>query len=420
MPWGSSQRRRWAVVAAGFALAGVVALVAAVAVLRERPPHAPQLVSTGPAARASFAVLGDFGVCRRANGETGTPDDQAPECEAMRRVRDLVASLEPDDGVLTVGDNTYDFARTDGYAVDNRGFYEPVIGSRFYPTIGNHDWLSDAAGGQDGVPGVYLPFFRSWVDLERFTVSLAAAPNPLGMASGSEGRYYHFVAGGGPPGGVPLLHLFALDSDDSEPHGREVGSRQYQWLAHEMRYSNACFQVAYFHEPPYTSGSGHTPEPAMAWDFERLGVDLVLSGHQHQFEVIEKGTVTYVVNGLGGATNVTAFRPADGDCGPPDPGSAFRYPPVETCAPATDPLGDLGDDRGAVRLRAGRSADGDGRLSIEMHVVSTSPAQDPDPRLVAAFGRRAACFPGRPGTLEPGPAVRLPDAASVSEFHGDG
>ncbi|MFM7719115.1 MAG: hypothetical protein ACKO8G_06470, partial [Actinomycetota bacterium] len=39
----------------------------------------------------------------------------------------------------------------------------------------------------------------------------------------------------------------------------------------------------------------------MQWDFVGMGADLVLAGHDHTYERLSVGGLTYVVNGLGGA-----------------------------------------------------------------------------------------------------------------------
>jgi hypothetical protein len=38
----------------------------------------------------------------------------------------------------------------------------------------------------------------------------------------------------------------------------------------------------------------------MQWPFQAWGADLVLSGHDHTYERIDRDGLTYVVNGLGG------------------------------------------------------------------------------------------------------------------------
>ena len=38
----------------------------------------------------------------------------------------------------------------------------------------------------------------------------------------------------------------------------------------------------------------------MRWPFKKLGADLVINGHDHNYERLEIDGLTYIVNGLGG------------------------------------------------------------------------------------------------------------------------
>lgn len=55
----------------------------------------------------------------------------------------------------------------------------------------------------------------------------------------------------------------------------------------------------------------------MQWPFAEWGADLVLAGHDHGYERIELGGITYVVSGLGGAPPYSF--------GAVTPGSVARY-----------------------------------------------------------------------------------------------
>ena len=70
------------------------------------------------------------------------------------------------------------------------------------------------------------------------------------------------------------------------------------------------------HHPPYSSSSAHGSTTDFRWPFSRWGVDLVLSGHDHDYERLRVGGLTYVVVGTGGA-DLYAF-------GEPLPGSLVR------------------------------------------------------------------------------------------------
>lgn len=97
---------------------------------------------------------------------------------------------------------------------------------------------------------------------------------------------------------IGQVALFLLDSN-------RVTSAQTRWLRRALRSSQARWKVVAFHHPPYTCG-GHSGEESIVdrWVplFQRFDVDLVLSGHDHNYQRFAKRRgVTYVVHGGGGA-----------------------------------------------------------------------------------------------------------------------
>ena len=92
--------------------------------------------------------------------------------------------------------------------------------------------------------------------------------------------------------------LFFLDSN-------AVSSRQTAWLEQQLSESVATWKIAIFHHPPYTCG-GHSGDREVVRDwvplFETYDVQLVLSGHDHNYQrFAARNGVTYVVDGGGGA-----------------------------------------------------------------------------------------------------------------------
>jgi tartrate-resistant acid phosphatase type 5 len=211
------------------------------------------------AALVRFAVIGDYGL----------------DGENEARVADLVTSWNPD-FVITTGDNNY-FQGAATTIDQNIGKYycqfignyrgKPGEGSaenRFWPSPGNHDWFT---------PGLqpYLDYFT---------------------LPGNE-RYYDVARG--------LVHLYALDSDINEPDGISLDSTQAAWLKGALAASTACFDVVYFHHPPFSSGP-HGSSFDMKWPFEAWGAEVVMAGHDHLYERFEVGQIPYVTVGLGGAS----------------------------------------------------------------------------------------------------------------------
>jgi Calcineurin-like phosphoesterase len=81
--------------------------------------------------------------------------------------------------------------------------------------------------------------------------------------------------------------------------------RQTAWLQKELAESSSTWKIAVLHRPPYTCG-GHSGDRTVQrrWVplFETYGVQLVLSGHDHNYQrFAARDGVTYVVHGGGGA-----------------------------------------------------------------------------------------------------------------------
>lgn len=206
-----------------------------------------------------FAVIGDYG--------TAGPAEKA--------VAALVRSFRPA-FIATTGDNNYPSGEA-ATIDDNIGQYFsdficPYRGrygrgaakNRFFPALGNHDWLSP-----DAEP--YLAYF----DLP-----------------GNE-RYYDVSWGS--------VRLWILDSDSREPDGVSADSKQAQWLKAGLQSAAQPWQLVFMHHPPYSSGM-HQSSAYMQWPYAEWGVDVVFAGHDHSYERVERGGVQYVVNGLGART----------------------------------------------------------------------------------------------------------------------
>jgi hypothetical protein len=173
------------------------------------------------------------------------------------------------------------------------GVYAPWLRSRpFYPSIGNHDNEID-----DGRP------YRD--------VFVLPENGASGAFPDHAERYYSFDRG--------PVHFVALDTETAfaDPARRQA---QLAWLESDLAATAQPWRVVYMHRPPYSSGSGHGSDlavrQALAPIFERYGVQLVISGHDHVYErsipwrefVPGGGFVTYVVSGGGGAPTYGAGR----------------------------------------------------------------------------------------------------------------
>ena len=237
----------------------------------------PQLPQRHPAPlTARFAVVGDYG--------------NASANEAA--VAANIASWSPE-FVVTVGDNNYPNG-AQATIDDNIGqfysaFIHPYAGiygpgateNRFFPALGNHDWVTPGAGP-------YLGYF---------------------VLPGNE-RYYDFVRG--------PMHFYVVDSDVNEPDGNTSTSAQAQWLRNRLAVSRSPFDVVVLHHSPYCSSSSHGSQVLLQWPFREWGADVVLSGHDHLYERVVRDGFPYLVDGLGGFS-LYDFGPV------PVSGSAARF-----------------------------------------------------------------------------------------------
>jgi Calcineurin-like phosphoesterase len=217
-----------------------------------------------PVGGTGVVVVGDFGT-----------EDQA-ELAVSSAIRAWVRE-RPFDAFVTVGDNVYPDGSPSAFdAAWDRpyGWLEregvPVIAS-----LGNHDVHTD-----DGKP----------------VMGVLAMP----------GRWYRRSVG--------PVDFFVLDANDFGQTG------QMEWLSASLRASTAAWQVLVFHQPVYSCGkhgSKQGAQRALLPSIAGEGVDLVLNGHDHDYQRFGPiDGVTYIVAGGGGAS----LHPV-GECpdGTPDP-----------------------------------------------------------------------------------------------------
>jgi predicted phosphodiesterase len=180
------------------------------------------------------------------------------------------------DLVLHAGDVIYPDGRAEYY---DPGFFVPwaplLARAPVLPVLGDHDVRTNNAA----------PFFEVF-DL------------PSNGVTGQP-RFYSFRQGD--------AEFFCLDVESSR-YGK--GSPQYRWLEEGLRESTATWKFVIVFEPPFTSLHSNIIERLTLTPlFERYGVDIVFSGHEHLYERSQpirlfgkKGKpVTYVVEGGGGA-----------------------------------------------------------------------------------------------------------------------
>ncbi|MGZ8567413.1 MAG: metallophosphoesterase [Actinomycetota bacterium] len=187
-----------------------------------------------------------------AAGDIACPpgDDPSGDLCQQRATSDLL--LQSDAwAVLTLGDNQYEDGELQGF----QGTYAASWGrvkAITRPSPGNHDYHVSGAAG-------YYAYFGP----------LAGDP-----AKG----YYSFDVG--------AWHLIALNSNCDEVGGCDDGSSQGEWLSADLAAHASACTLAYWHHPRFTSGDHGNDD---AYDaFWRIlydgGADIVLNGHDHDYE----------------------------------------------------------------------------------------------------------------------------------------
>lgn len=195
-----------------------------------------------------IAAAGDI-ACDPADGAYQEGAGTSTRCR-QKAVSDLLTSQSVDH-VLTLGDNQYEKASLS----DFQASYDPSWGrvkAKTSPVPGNHEYYTSAAAG-------YFDYF--------------------GSAAGARAKgYYSFDVG--------AWHVVALNSNCSKVGGCGEGSAQNDWLEADLAASNAQCTLAYWHHPRFSSGEhGNTSSVGPFWtDLYAAGADVVLGGHDHDYE----------------------------------------------------------------------------------------------------------------------------------------
>jgi len=223
--------------------------------------------SSAAQTQVGFLAVGDYGVGGSREVAVGL---------AMKRFE----ARRPAGWLVTLGDNDYGESPARFRSSWQQAFgWARRSGLRVGGVLGNHDYL-----------------------VGRGSYELRT----LGMP----GRYYTRRLGDG-------VQLFFLDSN-------RITAGETAWLERQLSESTATWKIALFHHPPYSCGehAGNTGV-VRSWVplFERHGVQLVLSGHDHDYQRFQpRNGVTYVVDGGGGASLYRLHR-----CPRSYPPSARRF-----------------------------------------------------------------------------------------------
>ena len=228
-------------------------------------------VSTPPSNPGTFSPRGTIA----PEGErlvVGVDGDGASGKARIADVARLVAGWDPD-MFIYLGD-VYENGSIAEFHNHYGGQGGPYFG-RFSditnPTVGNHEYSSPGAA----------PYFHFWDNVP---------------------HHYSYDAGG--------WHFISLDSTSNFGQ-TSTTSAQYQWLSQDLASDPNPCKIAYWHHPLFSTAlRGGTPRMAAIWNLlDSHGVDLVLTGHDHNYQrwvpLDSSGTpsstgITQIVAGTGG------------------------------------------------------------------------------------------------------------------------
>lgn len=209
--------------------------------------------------------LKDNSVKFAAIGDMGTGD--APQYQVAERMSSMHQEF-PFDFVITLGDNIYGGSSPKDFERKFEKPYKPLLdaGVKFYASLGNHDNPNER----------FYKFFNM---------------------GGS--NYYSFKKGN--------VRFLALDSN-------YMDSKQLAWLEKQLEETGKNdWTICFFHHPLYSSGKAHGSAIELRSLIEPLfikyGVDVVFSGHDHDYERVkpEKG-IYYFVEGSSGQLRPDGLR----------------------------------------------------------------------------------------------------------------
>ncbi len=225
----------------------------------------------------------------------------------QKATSDLALAAHPD-AVLLLGDDQYEC----GALKDYQAYFQPTWG-RLKPLIrpapGNHEYTTSKNPTNacynlpSGAPGYYTYF------------GTPASPLDNNCTVNCRG-YYSYDLGN--------WHLIALNSNCSRIGDCKPGDPQVVWLQQNLAaHPNQCV-LAYWHHPRFSSGE-HGDQTFMAAIYDtlyRAGADIILSGHDHDYERFapldpsgnvdtQRGIRDFVV-GTGGRNHYRLNRPRTG------------------------------------------------------------------------------------------------------------
>jgi hypothetical protein len=234
------------------------------------PPPADATAAQVALSGASVLIgAGDIAVCNSSGDEaTAVLVDSVLRADSAAKVHDEV---------FTLGDNAY----PSGSALDFAACFTPswgdtakLIMKNIRPAPGNHEHLSNGAAP-------YYQYFKS-------------------HAGSSSKGYYSYDVG--------AWHAIVLNSELVVNAGFSNAERKAQegWLAQDLKDHQQQCTVAYWHQPRFSSG-WHGGDTRLGTFWRLLydgGADLILNGHDHDYERFLPQTPEGIADSAKGLTEI--------------------------------------------------------------------------------------------------------------------
>jgi hypothetical protein len=246
----------------------------------------------------------------------------------QRAVRDQMLRL-PGSLAFLLGDNIYERGSKDLIGPYFDQVYQPLMarGVSFHAALGNHDVSTCTTRRLTTIEPLPDDADAYRWDILRCDVKAQLTHAPFGYLGGK--RYYSVRTDAGNP---PLGEVFVLDSNtlntsQTKLPALQTDRPQVEWLERALAASNARWKIAIMHHPmhsppvpiktflfiPYAEGRAREIqlERQLQPIFKRLGLDVVIAGHNHFYaRMTPQDGIRYFVSGGGGRS---VYEPKEQD-----------------------------------------------------------------------------------------------------------
>ncbi len=246
-------------------------------------------------------VIGDFGKGNQS------------QLDVMNSYLDFTGDLHTNVW-LWMGDNAYPDGTDSEFQNNVFVPYDSIMPFiPFSPTPGNHDYNS-MSGYNLLLPNVYTANNGAYYQI----TTLPTQGELGGLASGTP-AYYSFDYGN--------IHFISLNSEIQNTNSRNTAMEN--WLTQDLALNTQDWTIVYFHQAPYSKGSHNSDD---LWEIHMRGmrknilpicdaggVDLVMSGHSHNYErsYLMKGHYEY-------STSLQPHMILDETSGNPNEGKTYK------------------------------------------------------------------------------------------------